>query len=192
MRIDRVYMPVETLGPGERIAVWTYGCSKGCARCANPELWDADAAPDVSIDKLAAILLEMSDRSGITRLTLTGGDPLEQSEELLNLLRKVRSQFKDILVYTGYTIDETTEAIGQSAFEELKGLSDALMDGPYVEALNDGACALRGSINQRLHLFNDGLYEDYAIAMAEPRRVQNVVFDGRSMSIGIHGGRYQS
>lgn len=182
-------MPVETLGPGKRIVLWTRGCSKGCAGCANPELWDADAGLDIPTGKLAAMLLEMSERSGIARLTLTGGDPLEQSEELLDLLRKVRSRFTDILVYTGYTIDEAAAAIGQSAFEELKGLADALMDGPYVEALNDGTCALRGSTNQQLHLFNEGLRGDYAIAMAEPRRVQNVVFDGRSISIGIHGGK---
>lgn len=189
MRIDRAYMPVETLGPGKRIVVWTCGCTKGCQGCANPELWDADAGLDVAIDKLAAMLLEMSERSGITRLTLTGGDPLEQPEELLGLLRKVRPQFTDILVYTGYAIDEAAASIGQSAFEELKGLADALMDGPYIEPLNDGVCALRGSTNQQLHLFNEGLREDYAFAMAEPRQVQNVVFDGRSISIGIHGGK---
>lgn len=188
MRIDRTYMPVETLGPGERIVVWTCGCSKGCRGCANPELWDADVGQDIPVDKLVAMLLEMSERSGITRLTLTGGDPLEQPGELLNLFRKIRSRFNDILIYTGYTIHEVAAFIGQSAFEELKSLADALMDGPYVEALNDGECALRGSTNQRLYLFNEGLREDYAMAMTEPRRVQNAVFDGRSISIGIHGG----
>ena len=189
MRIDRVYMPVETLGPGKRIVVWTRGCSKGCQGCANPELRNADAGLDVAIDKLVAMLVEMSERSGITRLTLTGGDPLEQPEELLDLLRRVRSCFTDILVYTGYTIDEAAASIGQSGFDEIRDLADALMDGPYVEALNDGECALRGSTNQQLHLFNEDLRADYDAAMTEPRRVQNVMFDGRSLSIGIHGGK---
>lgn len=192
MRVDRAYMPVETLGPGRRIVVWTCGCTKGCAGCANPELWDGASGRGVDVDVLAALLLEMSGRSGITRLTVTGGDPLEQPTELRDLLRKLRHRFTDILIYTGYTLAEAKEALGPAAFKELTVLADALIDGPYISALNDGACAMRGSTNQRLHLFNESLRKEYELAMMEPRRVQNAVFDGRSLSIGIHGGKAAS
>lgn len=182
-------MPVETLGPGKRIALWTCGCSKKCPGCSNPELWDADEVTDIPEDKLAAALIEMAERSGIDRLTITGGDPLEQPHALIDLLRKIRAHFKDILIYTGYTLEDVVQVLGSDRFETLKDLCDALIDGPYIERLNDGQCALRGSTNQELHLFNANLQKDYEFAMSEPRRVQNIVFDGRSMSIGIHGAK---
>lgn len=189
MRIDRVYAPVETLGPGKRIVVWACGCSKRCPGCANPELWPAEEGMELGQDELAAMLLEMAKRSGITRLTFTGGDPLEQGEALMGLLRKIRHGFADILIYTGYTLKEAEQVLGVDGFAEFAQLADAVIDGPYVEGLNDGECALRGSTNQALTVFNDGLRKEYERALAEPRRVQNAVFDGRAISIGIHGGK---
>lgn len=186
MKIDRAYLPVETLGPGKRLVVWTRGCSKHCKGCANPELWSIKGGRDIASEKLAAMLQEMASRANIDRITFTGGDPLEQPDALMHVLRKLRSHFRDILVYTGYTLDEARQALGTVRFKELTQLVDALIDGRYIAALNDGECALRGSTNQKLWLFDQELHLDYEAALAQPRSVQNVVFDGRSMSIGIH------
>lgn len=188
MRIDRTYLPVETLGPGRRIVVWTQGCSKHCLGCSNPELWDPQGGRDIAEDALASMLIQMADRAGINRITFTGGDPLEQPRALLDLLRKIRAHFCDILIYTGYTLEEVQAVLGEAPYAELVRLSDALIDDRYVEAQNDGKCALRGSTNQQLHLFtmDEQLRAEYGQALTEPRRIQNVVFDGRSLSIGIH------
>lgn len=188
MRIDRAYLPVETLGPGRRIVVWTQGCSKHCQGCSNPELWDEQGGRDIPTDSLVSMLIQMADRAGIDRITFTGGDPLEQPRTLLDLLRKIRARFCDILVYTGYTLAEVRTVLGETLYEEFTRLTDALIDGRYIEAQNDGECALCGSTNQQLHLFtaSEGLCADYGRALSEPRRIQNVVFDGRSLSIGIH------
>ena len=56
-----------------------------------------------------------------------------------------------------------------------------------VEAENDGVCALRGSTNQRVIVLNPALETLYHEEMQKPRSVQNAVFDGRAISIGIHG-----
>lgn len=134
------------------------------------------------------MLIQMADRAGINRITFTGGDPLEQPRALLDLLRKIRAHFCDILIYTGYTLEEVQAVLGEAPYAELVRLSDALIDDRYVEAQNDGKCALRGSTNQQLHLFtmDEQLRAEYGQALTEPRRIQNVVFDGRSLSIGIH------
>ncbi len=188
MRIDRTYLSVETLGPGQRIVVWTQGCTKHCQGCSNPELWDPQGGCDIAEDTLANMLIQMADRAGIDRITFTGGDPLEQPRALLDLLCKIRDRFCDILIYTGYTLAEVQTVLGEAQYAELVQLADALIDGRYIEAQNDGKCALRGSTNQELHLFtaNERLRTEYGQALAEPRRIQNVVFDGRSLSIGIH------
>ncbi len=56
-----------------------------------------------------------------------------------------------------------------------------------MAALNDGTCGLRGSTNQRLIVLNPALETLYHEEERKPRRVQNAVFDGRALSIGIHG-----
>lgn len=188
MRIDRTYLPVETLGPGRRIVLWAQGCSKHCPGCSNPELWQPQGGRDIPEDALASMLIQMATRAGIDRITFTGGDPLEQPRALLDLLRKIRAHFCDILIYTGYTLAEVQVVLGETLYEEFTCLADALIDGRYVEAQNDGKCALRGSTNQQLHLFtaSEDLRAEYGRALSEPRCIQNVVFDGRSFSIGIH------
>ena len=224
MFVDRLYYPVSTLGPGQRIALWTRGCAKHCPGCANPELWEA--CPDALIEneKLAGILLDLAARTGAHRLTVTGGDPLEQADDLAQVLAAIRPAFDDILVYTGYVLEgETVPRRGVSSSETLPAQSadglledetplrgavsprgavppatfrlpealdpliDVVIDGPYVEALNDGICGLRGSANQRLIVRNPALEKLYHEEERKPRRVQNAVFDGRAISIGIHG-----
>ena len=224
MLIDRAYAPVVTLGPGQRIAVWTVGCSKQCKGCANPELWRADPAREMDDAQFADALIGMAQQGGIRHITFSGGDPFEQPESLARVLAAIRPFFDDILVYTGYTIEELHGfadgtlahlrgmshgdapcAVPQShqfppdwthhaclarkrtAVKTALGLIDALVDGPYVESLNDGVCAMRGSSNQRVHVFNDALRDDYNASLEQPRRIQNVHFGDTFMSIGIHG-----
>lgn len=188
MRIDRIYIPVETLGPGKRIALWTQGCSKHCPGCSNPELWSPTGGRNLPDAKLAALLCSMNAQAGIDRITITGGDPLEQPNALLSVLREIKPHFCDILVYTGYTIDQAKQALGTTRFAEFASLVDVVIDGPYIQDLNDGICALRGSTNQQVHVLSTdpALQRAYSNALREPRRVQNVVFGDRSLSIGIH------
>ena len=234
MNVDRLYHPVTTLGPGERIALWTRGCTKRCPGCANPELWEPAPRAALAPDRLAALLRATAQRTGCHRLTVTGGDPLEQPCDLIALLTAVRDAFDDILVYTGYEFDELPDMLEEDQFRALFGdapvgqglcpcrstrnstsadgkgralalqdetrtattpgstfptaaLVDVLIDGPYVEALNDGVCGLRGSTNQRLIVLNPALEKLYHEEERKPRSVQNAVFDGRALSIGIHG-----
>ncbi|MEC4272880.1 4Fe-4S single cluster domain-containing protein [Adlercreutzia sp. R25] len=219
MRIDRLYHPVTTLGPGARVAVWASGCSKHCPGCANPELWGPRPEADLPPARVAAILNELAARTGCHRITFTGGDPLEQASELAQVLEAIRPAFDDILVYTGFTLEElrrdpriprtllaedpaaantlpaaaapspasTPPPVADEQAPTHHGLIDVLIDGPYVAALNDGACGLRGSTNQRVIVLNPALETLYHDEERKPRRVQNAVFDGRALSIGIHG-----
>ncbi|ACV22515.1 anaerobic ribonucleotide reductase-activating protein [Slackia heliotrinireducens] len=182
MFVDRVINNIETLGPGSRIVVWTVGCSKRCPGCANPELWEASDANRIDNDQLAEALVRMAKASGTRAITFTGGDPLEQPDDLAWVLRSIRPAFDDVLVYTGYVAEDVQDLLDS----EFDGLIDVLIDGPYVESLNDGVCALRGSTNQRVMVLNPVLQAAYDDALSEPRRVQNLYFDNRAMSVGIH------
>lgn len=186
MRIDRLLYPVTTLGPGDRVALWTSGCSKHCPGCANPELWDADAAQEVSPSRLAGMLEALSVRHGAHRLTLTGGDPLEQAAELADALEAVRGRYDDILLYTGYTLDEARNLLGDT-MARIERTVDVVVDGRYVAELNDGRVPLRGSTNQVVHVLNPVLRDEYESCMSLGRSVQNFFFDNKAISVGIHG-----
>ncbi len=143
----------------------------------------------MEVEGFADCVVRTARAQGVDRLTLTGGDPLEQPDELLRFLGIVRPAFRDILVYTGYTYEEAQESLGVERMGRLCGLMDALVDGRYVEKLNDGSCALRGSTNQRVMMFNEELAGEYERCLEQGRAVQNFVYGGRAISVGIHGAR---
>ena len=61
-----------------------------------------------------------------------------------------------------------------------------LIDGPYVEECNDGVLALRGSTNQRIHYLNEEVREKYETYLNEGRKIENFVYDYKTISVGIH------
>ena len=186
MYVDRVLSPVVTLGPGKRVAIWLAGCSKRCPGCANPELWETDDAQWLPVRQLADALLGIAGSQGVSRLTVTGGDPLEQAADLVELLELVRHAFSDVLVYTGYTMAEAEGALPHDGWRRLLACVDVIVDGRYVEELNDGRVALRGSTNQQVHYVSEAVRDEYEDCLAKGRVVQNFAFGGRVVSVGIH------
>lgn len=67
MFVSQMLAPVVSLGPGERIAIWTSGCSKHCAGCISPELRMQLPEQDVDVDELAQMLLDTAREHGVHR-----------------------------------------------------------------------------------------------------------------------------
>lgn len=185
MFVSHMLAPVVSLGPGERIVVWTAGCSKHCAGCISPEWRNQSPDQDVDVDELAQMLLDAAREHGVHRLTVSGGDPLEQASELVKLLATIRCAYDDILVYTGFTFEELPYVIGADTWETLKPFIDVLIDGPYIDELNVPDCALRGSTNQRVIYLGDRPHDDYDLYLRQPRQLQNFVQDGAVITVGI-------
>ena len=160
MKIGRILSPVHSLGPGNRICIWTQGCSKHCYRCISPEFQSFDGK-DINENTLAKIIIEIAKKNHCTGLTISGGDPFEQSESLYILLQLLRNTFDDILVYTGYELSEIENgSVGEKAKKCLSYL-DVIIDGRYIDELNFNDCILRGSINQNIHFMNTQLIKNY-------------------------------
>jgi anaerobic ribonucleoside-triphosphate reductase activating protein len=83
-------------------------------------------------------------------LSLSGGDPLHPQNiaDVLKLVQRVRAECpgKDIWMWTGYKLDELTEAQ-----REVVDLINVLIDGKFVQDLKDPALVWRGSSNQVVH-----------------------------------------
>ncbi|SCN23517.1 Pyruvate formate-lyase 1-activating enzyme [Clostridium sp. N3C] len=178
MQIDRILYPVKTLGPGERIGLWLIGCPHHCKKCSNPELWERDESKDISIADLVLYIGENNIKAD--GITITGGEPFYQVEELYILLQELRKlRFEDILVYTGYDFN-TIEKNYSKALPYI----DVLIDGVYIDELNDNL-GIRGSSNQKIHILNEKLYDKYKSLESAKRCRQNFVYGNKIISVGI-------
>ena len=89
----------------------------------------------------------------IEGLTLSGGDPLMQIDECLDLAKMVKNQDKnyDIVLYTGYTFEQIIEmGKNNDNLMELLKYIDYLIDGPFILKLRDLELNYCGSSNQRV------------------------------------------
>lgn len=185
MNVASILAPVEALGPGRRIVLWTAGCSKKCKNCASPEYFRPTEKQSISIEKLSKIVIRICEENNIERLTISGGDPLEQPQELLRFLKSIRKNFSDILVYTGYTFEELEKVRTKEFISDLRKYCDVLIDGPYIDELNKTGTALTGSGNQNIIYFNEKLGPLYEAYLREGRKLQNFYINNRLISVGI-------
>lgn len=133
-------------GDGIRVVLWVAGCSHHCPKCQNPITWDPDGGLPFD-EKAEKELFEALDKSFIDGITFSGGDPLHPANraEVERLIQKVKENWPDktIWLYTGYK------------YEEIEGLPfvamiDVIVDGEYVESLDDFNYEWAGSTNQRV------------------------------------------
>jgi anaerobic ribonucleoside-triphosphate reductase activating protein len=145
----------QSLGPGNRAALWVQGCPFSCPGCIVPEWQVKRENILVSVNEVSQQILSSPAISGIT---ISGGEPMLQVEALSFLLTEIKKQRDlNVICFTGFTLEvlikkmADTPAIG-SFLEQL----DVLIDGPYIRQLDDNR-GLRGSSNQRIHHLTDRL-----------------------------------
>ena len=136
LRIALVTTHSRVLGPGVRCVVWFQGCSLNCRGCIAAEM---NAAPPLVTTTPVALADWCGSIRGIQGVTLSGGDPFDQP--------------LDVMLYTGRTLSQLRASECPDVATILT-LVDILIDGPYVESLNDGI-GWRGSSNQRVHYLSD-------------------------------------
>ena len=89
IRLSRVHFPVTALGPGIRLGIWVQGCHLACAGCMSRDTWDAANGRRASIDDLTEVWRKARDQ-GATGLTVSGGEPAEQADEVAELVCRIR------------------------------------------------------------------------------------------------------
>lgn len=184
MLIARILSPVHSLGPGDRVCLWTQGCKKRCKGCISSEL-QPYSGNEIDEDVLAKILIQVARKNNCTGITISGGDPLEQSQALLKLLTLLRNEFDDILVYTGFELQDIQDGLVGIERKKCLDYLDVLIDGKYIDELNYKDCVLRGSSNQNIHFINKGLAPIYAEYMKQGRILESFVHNQNTIVTGI-------
>ena len=85
----------------------------------------------------------------ISGVTFSGGEPFVQADALVPLARLIKDRGKNLMVYTGYLLEEL-QAMDRPGVKQLLELADILVDGPYMEGQRDLTLPYRGSANQRI------------------------------------------
>jgi anaerobic ribonucleoside-triphosphate reductase activating protein len=143
LRTSRVLYPITALGPGRRLGIWLQGCTLACKGCMSRDTWDVGGGTEVGVDDLLRMWHDAV-RGGADGLTISGGEPLQQAAALSRLLDAASVADRDVLLYTGYELDELDEQ--QSG---VLGQVDAVVTGRY-SAGEPTRLIWRGSANQRL------------------------------------------
>ncbi len=101
--------------------------------CYVPETHDPHGGAPLGIEDAVACLVDPmgEPRDGVT---VCGGEPFAQVQELVRLLERLKSLKIHTVVYSGYTL----EALANRSEPEVRSaltLMDVLIDGPFVAVL---------------------------------------------------------
>lgn len=169
-----------SLGPGVRAAVWVQGCALKCPGCIAPEWIPIRPARLVAPHELANEIL-VDPR--VTGITISGGEPMLQAAALAIFVREVKKRRDiDVICFTGFRIEQLRKMPPEPGVEQFLKEIDVLVDGPYIEKLNNNA-GLRGSANQRIIHLSDRL-SAFELEKS-PRQAEIHLSDGHVMLVGI-------
>ncbi|GHV80753.1 anaerobic ribonucleoside-triphosphate reductase activating protein [Spirochaetia bacterium] len=176
----------EVLGPGTRLAIWLAGCDKGCKNCINQEGQNEKAGSYYPLSEVFALIRKSIAKHEIGGITISGGEPFLQYDELKGLLSWIKSNTKlDTIVFTGYKLSDLLKKHGNIKNDVLNYI-DVLIDGEYKEELNCGDY-LRGSSNQNLYFFTGKYIHDERFnSLHKEREFEFEIKDGgETFFIGI-------
>ena len=144
-------------GPGFRVTIWVSGCTHACPGCQNKHTWKygqghkLDDMVPYHLTCKEKILNLIGDKH-IDGVTISGGDPLDQSvqalEELAKFLSNIKKRYpeKSIWLYTGYLIEDLNNYLHKEVIKNC----DVIIDGHYVKEKRNITIPFRGSTNQRI------------------------------------------
>ena len=181
MQIERGVMDITSLGPGKRFCVWVNGCKRGCPGCISLRLQAEAPQNECDVEEfLRDFPLSRADGA-----TVSGGEPFDQPSELNKLTRLLCERgIDDILVYTGYTLEQL-RARGDADTDAALSRIAVLIDGPYMRELDDGTDNLKGSANQRVLFLKQGYEKKYAAYRRSERAMQELTMEQTLLAAGI-------
>ena len=185
MNYHNITYPDMNNGDGLRVVLWLSGCSHHCYNCQNPQTWDANSGIPFDESAKKELFREL-DKDYISGLTLTGGDPLFESnlDGVLNLVNEFRLSLpnKSIWIYSGFTwesimnyepsetddFDYIEESYIDGLYEKRKEIISkctVMVDGKYIDSQRNPSKKWAGSDNQRIISIAESLKQSKVIML---------------------------
>ncbi len=116
-------------GPGVRAVVFLQGCPLRCICCHNPDTWKLDGGYEMQIsellDKIRRCRPYWGNSGGVT---VSGGEPLIQAKQLINLFKALKAEG----IHTA--LDTSGCILNDDVKELLKSTDLVLLDYKYTNA----------------------------------------------------------
>lgn len=136
-------------GPGIRSVLFLQGCSMNCPGCHNRDIQKRGNGSLMSIKEVISFIEE---RCHNKRITISGGEPLEQWEVLEKLLICLKEKHFDICLYTGWNF----EKVPKNVFK----LSNYIKTGSFISEKRNADIHYVGSENQKMYqLTSEGTWK---------------------------------
>ena len=117
-------------GEGIRTVVWTQGCPHNCPFCHNPQTHDFKGGFLEDVDVIKEELRELKGQDGIT---LSGGDPMVQPLQCLEIAKEAHRLGMNVWCYSGYRFEEIMDNKNmKKLLEEVDVLVDTAWNVPGV------------------------------------------------------------
>lgn len=168
LRVHRFLARTSAEGPGVRACIWVQGCSIGCPGCAVPNTWKHAGGEVVDVDDLVTSIGREKDLEGVT---FVGGEPFEQPRALAEIGKKVRARGLSVVTFSGMYLEDIQERHDPDC-DALLGVTDLLIDGPFIRELPDTTRPWVGSTNQRFHFLTDRYAHLVDCLGAIPNRIE--------------------
>ena len=157
-------------GEGIRTVVWTQGCPHACKGCHNPQTHDFNGGVEVDVEEVIEALKEIKHQDGIT---LSGGDPVCQSEACYEISKAAHEMGLNVWCYTGFTYEMMLLSPKK---RKLLEQIDVLVDGKFVLEEKSYDLYFKGSRNQRIIDVQRSLKEERVVLVekyAEDKKVSH-------------------
>lgn len=184
MNYHNITYPDMNNGEGLRVVLWLSGCSHKCKGCQNPQTWNANSG--IPFDESAKEeLFKELDKDYISGLTLSGGDPLFESnlDGVLELVAEVNKQYNSAQYIVGD--DKNNHNILNANANKIRLSSpqksiwlytgyefNEIFGGNQFEDLGNGYCkwTKRADIVSKCNILVDGKYIDSQRDLTIPYR----------------------
>jgi anaerobic ribonucleoside-triphosphate reductase activating protein len=149
LNIHSVIKASRVNGPGVRLVVFTQGCRLGCEGCFNTALHPFEGGEETSPKALLKEHLSKKTEG----ITVSGGEPFEQPEALLTLLKETKEKYNlTTVVYSGFGYAQLLE---KSETREVLEYIDVLIDSRFQKESLVPTLLSRGSTNQSFIFLTD-------------------------------------
>ena len=141
-------------GPGVRSVLFLQGCTKNCIGCHNYKIREHGKGTRVKIDDLINYIdLYCCNK----KITISGGEPLEQMDSLIILLSKLKKRGYNICMYTGWELNMVPHKIII--------LLDYIKTGGFISNLKNSNIQYVGSSNQHMYYIDNGNVIELSLVM---------------------------
>jgi anaerobic ribonucleoside-triphosphate reductase activating protein len=133
-------------GEGIGVSLFVQGCYFHCSGCFNKDTWDFNAGTQWNVN-IENQFIALCKRPFINHVSILGGEPLQQDDDLLILLKRIKNEVnKPIFLWTGYKFSKIPDDK-----KVILNYVDTITDGQFIEELKDYNLKFKGSSNQNVY-----------------------------------------